>query len=198
MSENNNRKKAVSLFCSSGIGDLGLRANNIDTVIACELLPERMRLFQHNYPKAKCFCGDIWGLKDDIINYYKDNFLDNPFIVIATPPCQGMSSNGMGTILNNMKKSIRPEFDPRNKLIVPAIAVVKALKPDWVIFENVPNMINTVIEDGDGVINIIDYINRELGDEYVGSPRVVDVADYGVPQHRNRLITILTRTTKGK
>jgi len=198
MIEKIKNRKAVSLFCSSGIGDLGLQANNVDTVVACELLPERMRLFLHNHPEAKGFCGDVWELKDDIIKYYKDNFSDNPFVVIATPPCQGMSSNGMGTLLNNLKKGIRPKFDPRNKLIVPAIDIVKALKPDWVIFENVPNMTNTIIEDGDGIINIIDYINRELGEEYLGSPCVVDVADYGVPQHRNRLITILTRTIKGK
>lgn len=193
-----NKRKAVSLFCSSGIGDLGLQANNIDTVAACEILPERMRLFLHNHPEAKGFCGDICNLKEEIIDYYKKEFKEPPFLVIATPPCQGMSSNGMGTILNNLKKGIRPKFDPRNKLIIPAIEIVKALKPDWVIFENVPNMTNTVIEDGDGVINIIDYINRDLGDEYVGQPLVVDVADYGVPQHRNRLITILTRIKKGK
>lgn len=189
--------KAVSLFCSSGIGDLGLKANNIDTVAACELLPERMQLFKHNHPKAKGFCGDIWELKDDIVRYYKSTYKDTPFLVIATPPCQGMSSNGMGTILNNLKKGIRPQFDPRNKLIVPAIEVVKALMPEWVIFENVPNMVNTIIEDGEGCINIIDYINRELGNIYVGKPVVVDVADYGVPQHRNRLIIILTRNHKG-
>ena len=177
---------------------MGLQANNIDTVVACELLPERMRLFLHNHPEAKGFCGDIWELKDDIVNYYKEKYSDNPFIVIATPPCQGMSSNGMGTILNNLKKGIRPELDPRNKLVVPAIDIIKELRPDWVIFENVPNMINTVIEDGDGVISIIEYINRELGDDYVGKPQVIDVADYGVPQHRNRLLTILTRTQEGK
>lgn len=189
---------AVSLFCSSGIGDLGLHANSIDTVVACELLPDRMSLFLHNNPKTKGFCGDIWTLKDDIISFYQNHFNDNPFIVIATPPCQGMSSNGMGTILNNLKKGIRPEFDPRNKLIIPAVQIVKALQPEWVIFENVPNMINTVIEDGEGVINIIDYVNRELGNMYVGRPMVVDVADYGVPQHRNRLITILTKNESGK
>lgn len=197
MAETSCNKKAVSLFCSSGIGDLGLQANNIDTVVACELLPERMRLFEKNHPEAKTFCGDIWTLKNDIVSYYEETYKDSPFILIATPPCQGMSSNGMGTILNNLKKGIRPEFDPRNKLIIPAIEIVKALQPEWVIFENVPNMINTVIEDGDSVINIIDYINRELGSIYVGKPQVVDVANYGVPQHRNRLITILTRNPKG-
>ncbi len=190
--------KAISLFCSSGIGDLGLKANNINTVIACELLPERMKLFLNNYPEAKGFCGDIWGLKDEIVSYYKNTYKENPFILIATPPCQGMSSNGMGTILNNLKRGIRPEFDPRNKLIVPAVEIAKILQPEWIIFENVPNMINTVIEDDNGVINIIDYINRELGNTYVGRPIVVDVADYGVPQHRNRLITILTKNDIGK
>ncbi len=197
MTNKTNKRKAVSLFCSSGIGDLGLQANNIDTVVACELLPERMRLFTQNHPEAQPFCGDIWTLKDKIIDYYNQTYKENPFILIATPPCQGMSSNGMGTILNNLKKGIRPEFDPRNKLIIPAVDVVKALKPYWVIFENVPNMVNTIIEDGNGGINIIDYICRELGDEYVGKPQVVDAADYGVPQHRNRLITILTRCPMG-
>ena len=192
-----NNKKAISLFCSSGIGDLGLKANGVDTVVACELLRERMGLFLNNYPEAKGFCGDIWELKEQIIDYYKSTYKESPFILIATPPCQGMSSNGMGTILNNLKKGIRPQFDPRNKLIIPAVEIVKALKPEWVIFENVPNMINTIIEDGENLINIIEYIKKELFDEYVGKPVVVDVADYGVPQHRNRLITILTRNEKG-
>lgn len=189
---------AISLFCSSGIGDLGLKANNVNTVVACELLPERMKLFLNNHPEAKGFCGDIWKLKDEIISYYQNTYEENPFILIATPPCQGMSSNGMGTILNNLKRGIRPEFDPRNKLIIPAVEIAKTLQPEWIIFENVSNMINTIIEDDNGVINIIDYINRELGDTYVGRPIVVDVADYGVPQHRNRLITVLTKNDKGK
>ena len=195
---NPNNLKAVSLFCSSGIGDLGLQANNISTVVANELLPERMRLFLHNHPEAKGFCGDIRQEKEAIVSYYRSHFQDSPFLLMATPPCQGMSSNGMGTMLRNFKKGIRPEFDPRNELIVPAIEVVKELLPEWVIFENVPNMTNTYIEEGDGIINIIDYMYRELGGVYVGKPCVVDVANYGVPQHRNRLITILTRNEKGK
>lgn len=48
---------AISLFSSSGIGDLGLHANGIDTVIACELLEERMKLFQHNNPKPNAFAA---------------------------------------------------------------------------------------------------------------------------------------------
>lgn len=185
---------AISLFSSSGIGDLGLKANNISTVIGCELLPERMELFHHNHPEATCFCGDIWKLKGQIVEFYKSSFVEPPFVILATPPCQGMSLNGMGTMLRNFRNGVRPKFDERNRLIVPAVGIIKELKPQWVIFENVPNMVNTYIEDGDGLINIIDYIKRELGAWYEGNPMVVDVADYGVPQHRKRLITILRRT----
>lgn len=187
---------AISLFSSSGIGDLGLKANNISTVIGCELLPERMDLFHHNYPEATCFCGDIWNLKSKIIEFYRTSFTEPPFVIMATPPCQGMSSNGMGTMLKNFREGIRPKFDDRNRLIIPAIDIIKELKPYWVIFENVPNMINTLIKDGDGLISIIEYINRELGECYEGNPIAIDVADYGVPQHRKRLITILHRSSR--
>ena len=114
-------RNAISLFCSSGIGDLGLQANNVETVVANELLPERMKLFSTNFPSSKCFCGDIWKIKEDIINYYLSNYKEPPFLILATPPCQGMSSNGMGTMLRNFKKGIRPEFDERNRLIIPAL-----------------------------------------------------------------------------
>lgn len=190
---------AVSLFSSSGIGDLGLKANNIKTVVACELLEERMRLFKHNYPDAKCFQGDIWDNKDEIVDYYNSHFSEAPFLVIATPPCQGMSSNGMGKMLSDYRKGLRPKMDERNRLIIPAVYIIKKLKPQWVIFENVSNMENTLIRDeNDNLVNIIDYIMSELGDLYIGKPYVIDTADYGVPQHRKRLLTILSRTSNGK
>ena len=190
---------AISLFSSSGIGDLGLKANGIKTVVACELLEDRMNLFKNNYPEAQCFNGDIWELKDDIVEYYRSHFSDNPFLIIATPPCQGMSSNGMGKMLSDFRKGLRPKMDPRNRLIIPAIEIIKALQPEWVILENVANMVNTIILDNDDQpVNIIDFLKRELGDIYVGEPNVIDVADYGVPQHRRRLITVLTRSERGK
>ncbi len=185
---------AVSLFSSSGIGDLGVRANGIRTVIGCELLKERMNLFSNNYEDAKCFQGDIWALKEDIIKYYNDAYREPPFLVLATPPCQGMSSNGMGKMLSDYRKGLRPKLDERNRLIIPALEIIKELKPKWIIFENVANMANTLITDERGELtNIIDYINKTIGDDYLGTPIVVDVADYGVPQHRKRLVSIFSR-----
>ena len=192
-------KNAISLFCSSGIGDLGIKQNGIKTIIANELLPERVKLFKTNYPDCKMFPGDIWTLKDKIIEYYKDNFAEVPFLILATPPCQGMSSNGMGKMMSDYRKGLRPKFDERNRLILPTLDVIVALQPKWVIFENVPNMKNTLIYDEQGnMVNIIDYIFTRLGNNYVGSANVVDVADYGVPQHRKRLITILSRIDVAK
>ena len=150
---------AISLFSSSGIGDLGLKANDIKTVIACELLEDRMNLFKNNYPEAECFNGDIWELKESIVDYYRNDYGENPFLIIATPPCQGMSSNGMGKMLNDFRKGLRPKMDPRNRLIIPAVEIIKELQPEWVILENVANMVNTIILDNDDQpINIIDYI----------------------------------------
>ena len=51
---------------------------------------------------------------------------------------------------------------------------------------------------GKNLINIMDYISNELGAEYIGKGEVVQFADYGVPQRRERLITVFTRTTFGK
>lgn len=193
------KKRAVSLFSSSGIGDLGLKENGIETVVACELLKERMQLFANNYPETKCFTGNIWDLKKDIITYYKENFSEPPFLLIATPPCQGMSSNGMGKMLSDYRKGLRPKLDERNRLIIPAIKIIKELNPEWIIIENVANMQNTMILDEENtLINIIEYIYKNLSPTYVGVPQVIDTADYGVPQHRKRLITILTRTEVGK
>ena len=187
-------KNAISLFSSSGIGDLGLNANHIDTVISCELLEERMNLFRNNYPTTKCFQGDICNLKDKIIDYYNKTYCEPPFLILATPPCQGMSSNGMGKMLNDYRRGLRPKMDERNRLIIPALEIIKALRPKWCILENVANMTNTLIyNENNKLVNIIDYIKHTLGNEYFGEPVVIDVADYGVPQHRKRLITVLSR-----
>lgn len=190
---------AISLFSSSGIGDLGLRANGIHTIIANEIVPERARLFQSNYPDAHVFSDDIWKIKDQIVEYYNDHYSDDLFLILATPPCQGMSSNGMGKMLSDYRKGFRPKFDERNRLILPTLDVICALRPLWVIFENVPNMQNTLIyNENNELVNIIEYIFSRLGSEYTGSAEVIDAADYGVPQNRKRLITILSRDPKAK
>lgn len=191
---------AISLFASGGIGDLALKGCGINILVANELLDDRCKLLEYNYPETEIINGDIWEKKEEIIkktkSYLKGKELD---LLYATPPCQGMSKNGRGTILNNIKKGLRPPTDERNKLIIPTIEIAKVLRPRMVLFENVPEMQDTIIETPNGEYKLIlDYIKEELGDEYVGGGEVVEFADYGVPQRRQRLITVFSRTKKAK
>jgi DNA (cytosine-5)-methyltransferase 1 len=100
-----------------------------------------------------------------------------------------MSKNGRGTILNNIRKGLRPELDQRNRLIIPVVEIAKILKPRVILLENVPEMQDTLIETPNGEYKLIlDYIKDELGSSYEGQGEVVEFADYGVPQKRQRLI----------
>ena len=77
--------------------------------------------------------------------------------------------------------------------------IIRALRPQWVILENVPTMGNTVIRtENDEYKKIVEYIFERLSPEYIGRAEVVNCADYGIAQTRVRLITILTRNAKGK
>jgi DNA (cytosine-5)-methyltransferase 1 len=188
-------RKAVSLFASSGIGDLALRAAGLNVIVANEIVEDRARLFQANFPETKMMQGDIWALKNQIIDATKV-LLDGEELdlLIATPPCQGMSKNGQGKLLAEIRAGNRPAMDPRNRLIIPTVEIALALNPRIIIFENVPEMANTFILDESGeLVKIVDYIPRMLGANYMGGAEVVEFADYGVPQRRQRLITIFTR-----
>ena len=191
--------KAVSLFASGGIGDLGLRAAGIETICSNELLPERAALFEKNFPDCSVFSEDIYECVDKIISTSREKLHgEDLFLLLATPPCQGMSSNGLGKLLSEVRKGNRSELDPRNRLILPALKIAKELNPEWILFENVPGMENTVIDYDDKPIRILDVVNAELSPKYSGAAYVVEMADYGVPQRRKRLITVYTRNPIGK
>ncbi|MBQ8164038.1 MAG: DNA cytosine methyltransferase [Clostridia bacterium] len=196
MAEN---KCVLSLFSSAGIGEVGIRASGLNILLSNELLKNRCLLYQENFPETKSICGDIWALRDKICDEWTQLCNNNPFLIYATPPCQGMSFNSVGKRLQEIRAGRKPKDDPRNSLIIPTIDIVKRLKPRWLLLENVEGMQNTIIPVGNGKYkNIIDFISDELSPEYVGGPEVVNCADYGIPQTRVRLITIFTRSESGK
>lgn len=193
------RRSAISLFCSAGIGDLGICANGIHTVVANELLADRCDLFRHNHPDTFLFEGDIWEHAIEIIAETRRQLRGSElFMAYATPPCQGMSTNGQGKLKSEVDAGNRPAEDPRNRLIIPAMDVICALNPRWIILENVPGMQETEIRTDLGQERILDFIARRLGDEYVGRGEVLACADYGIPQLRRRLISVFTRDERGR
>lgn len=186
---------AVSLFSSAGIGDLALRSAGADALVANELLEDRAALFRTNFPECEMLIGDIRELKSAIIaatlRRLKGRELD---VLFATPPCQGMSKNGRGKLLSLARAGCRPQMDVRNQLALDVRDIAVALKPKLLILENVPEMQNTLIEVGGELKSIFDAISEALGQTYAGEARVVEFADYGVPQRRKRLITLFSRS----
>lgn len=195
----NKDKKVLSLFSSAGIGELGIKKLGMEILVSNELLPQRCSLYSENYPEVESICGDIWEKQGEIIEAWNKAYDGSPFLIYATPPCQGMSSNGAGKLLSEIRKGNRKPEDPRNRLIIPTLNIVTELRPMWLLLENVPTMNNTVISDENGeYVNIIDYISQRLGEDYIGKAEVVNCADYGIPQMRKRLITIFSRDPKAK
>lgn len=188
----------VTLFASGGIGDLALRQAGVDVVVANELIHERAEVFKYNFPECEMIVGNIWELQGQIINTVEQKLKGAPLdFLMATPPCQGMSKNGRGKLLSLIRQGVRPELDQRNQLIVPTINIVKALLPKVVVLENVPEMKDTLISVNDNLVNIIEFVKSSLQPlGYVGRAEVVEFADYGVPQRRQRLITIFSREDK--
>ncbi len=189
------RKLAVSLFSGAGIGDIGYRANRFEFISMCELEPERAALAKLNFPSARVFAEDIEKYRDQLVAHTQERLGgEELFLLTCTAPCQGMSKSGQGTLLKNIRAGRRPALDPRNRLILPALDVIRELRPRWAVFENVIEMRNTMIEDGDrGVRLILDILFDRLSPEYDGGAFDVEMADHGIPQRRQRLITVMTR-----
>ena len=173
--------KAGSMFSNVGIGEILLKDCGIDVLVANELEPKRCRFYEHVFKNTKMICGDITDPKiyDSFISECKNNKID---VLIATPPCQGMSTAG------KMKK-----HDERNYLINYAIKAVKELNPKYVLFENVPQQEKTILWYKGKEVYIKDIIEKELSSKYIINVKTVNSADYGVAQNRKRYIFLLTR-----
>lgn len=186
---------AVSLFTGAGIGDVGWRDAGYDFVLMNEIDEPRALLASRNFPDASLVVGDIWEKQDEIVKRAHALLVGRRLdLLTCTAPCQGMSKNGQGTLLRNIRSGQRPRFDPRNRLVLAGLSVIKALQPQWVVFENVSEMAFTLIEDSQGEIRSIpDIIKSELSPlGYRGEAYDIEFADYGIPQRRRRLITIYT------
>jgi DNA (cytosine-5)-methyltransferase 1 len=176
--------KILSLFANVGFGEFYLKENNFNVVVANELLQDRVDFYKTLYPDAEdVICGDICdqNVKSKIIS--KCEAVGPIDIVLATPPCQGMS------LANAAKES----SDPRNTLIVHAMEIFKSIKAKYMLIENVTNMPNTYIHHKQyGQIKIIDYINKVIPEGFKSKTQVVDGKFFNTPQERKRSITLIS------
>lgn len=199
-SEASTSRSAVSLFSSGGIGELGLQAAGFRILLANELVEYRARLYSTNFPETRVLQGDVWSMKDQIIQDSLELLEgEELFLLYATPPCQGMSSNGVGKLGAEIEAGRRGVEDPRNRLIIPTLEIARELQPRFLLLENVPQMLHTVIRnERDEAERILDFVQRRLGADYEGVGEVLASEDFGVPQRRKRLISIFTRDDEAK
>lgn len=173
--------KAISLFSSAGIGELLLKNTRVDVIAANELLQKRADCYKHFYPNSEMYCGDITQekTKEYMISQVKNN---NVKMLIATPPCQGLSTLGKN------KKQIHYEKDRRNYLILSALEVVDKCDFDYILIENVPTFLDMYFPYNDNYLRLEDILNLKYGDEYNIEAKVLNAKDYGICQSRPRAI----------
>lgn len=172
----------LSLFSNVGIAETYLDQVGVNIVVANELLEERAEFYRHVYPKCNMICGDI--MDDSVFRRVRDAAKrKNVKFILATPPCQGMSPAGK-----------KDPNDYRNCLITSVVKMVKTLQPDYVLIENVMQILKTEIVYEGERIKIPEYLEKCLGSKYnFNNSRVTDSKYYGVPQQRKRAIFLLVK-----
>ena len=181
----------ISLFSSAGIGCFGFKQEGFECIATNELIARRIDIQRYN---KKCkyesgyICGDITdqSVKDRLFSeiklWEKNHSLKNVDVIIATPPCQGMS-------VANHKKTNNEII--RNSLVVESIKIVKAIKPKIFIFENVSAFMKTICTDIDGIDKpISDAISHNLGDLYSYTSKIINFKNYGACSSRQRTVVI--------
>lgn len=183
----------ISLFSSAGIGCYGFKQKNFECVATCELLSRRLNIQRVN-DKCKYSTGYIEGdislpenknkIFSEIEFWRKKEKIRDIDVIVATPPCQGMS------VANHKKKN---EI-VRNSLIIQSIDLVRDIYPRFFVFENVRAFLNTLCIDTDGVKNKIgEKINQTLGALYNIKSQVINFKDYGANSSRTRTLVIGVR-----
>lgn len=198
MNVKNKHITAISLFSGGGIGDLALRSCNINVLVASELLLDRSAIYNYNYPETLLITGDLKQNKNIIINETISKLNGKTLdIIFATPPCQGMSKNGKGKLLNSIRSGKKYKYDERNLLSLEIIDIALQLKPHLIVLENVPEMQNTIIElPNKKIVNLLNFMQEQLSSIYKSCYEIIEFADYGIPQRRKRLFTIFSRNEK--
>ncbi len=165
----------ASLFSSSGIAEYYFDNIGINIKTANELIPRRAELFKYFYPKTNMIVGSI---TDEQIfkTVLEDIKRNNAKFLIATPPCQGMSSLG--------KKEY--STDKRNYLIFYVFDIMDNHNFDYILIENVPKYLKLYFPFEGEVLKLEEIVNRKYSDRYNVETFVLNAADYGVPQSRPR------------
>ena len=184
-----NKIKAISVFSSAGIGELLLKNTNVEVVAANELLPKRAECYSHFYPNTDMYCGDITleETQDYMVSAAQKS---GAKMLIATPPCQGLSTLGKN------KKQIHYEKDKRNYLILSALNIIDRCDFDYVLIENVPTFLEMYFPYENDYFKLEEILNKKYSSKYKIEARVLNAKDYCICQSRPRAIIKMYKPDK--
>ncbi|MFP6087456.1 DNA cytosine methyltransferase [Helicobacter pylori] len=181
----------ISLFSGAGVGCYGLLEEGFECVATNEILEKRLNIQRIN---RKCkldesyISGDIKKpeTKEKIlkqIGFYSKKFgNDRVDLVVATPPCQGMS------VANHKKKN---DEIKRNSFVVESVDLIKQIKPRFFILENVPSFYKTgCIDKNDNLLEIGSMIEQNLSGDYMLYDEVINFKNFGANSSRTRTLVI--------
>lgn len=166
ISKKNNKSphKMVSLFAGIGGFELGFQRAGIETVLACEIDPVAQSVLKENLPNTK-IVSDVCELK---------KLPKGTDVLCAGFPCQDISTIGIKTGLAG----------ERSSLVSEVFRLLEDQKVEWVIFENVPNMLH--LKKGETIRTITEELER-LG--YRWAYRIIDSLAF-LPQRRRRVFVV--------
>ena len=161
----------------AGVGGLSYGFSHIDDfhiVVANEIHPDIAEAYSLNHPDVNMINCDINDLTEDVLKSALNG--QKVDIVVGGPPCQSYSTIG------------RRRMDDRANLFLQYKRILTILEPRMFVFENVTGILTM---DHHRLFENVRREFEELG--YELRHQVLDAADYGVPQHRKRVILVGTK-----
>jgi DNA (cytosine-5)-methyltransferase 1 len=173
------RPIGIDLFAGAGGMSLGFEQAGFDIVAAVEIDPIHCATHEYNFPDATTICASVIDLTGDEIRRRANLGTKDIDVVCGGAPCQGFSLMGK-----------RVFDDPRNQLVFHYVRLVKELNPKYCVFENVKGL--TLGKHAQFLEELILALG-DAGYDVLTPYRVLNAADYGVPQDRRRLFLVGTR-----
>lgn len=170
----------IDLFCGCGGLSKGFEMAGFNTVLAIDFWKDAVETFNNNHKNKVAICDDV----SKISNEFLDNLTQKNKItgIVGGPPCQGYSTVG--------KRDIN---DDRNYLYLQYCRIVEKVKPEFFVLENVKGLLT--LNNGKFKEDIVERFTK-LG--YIVDYKILNSADYGVPQNRNRVFFVGIKNKKFK
>lgn len=180
----------VSLFSAAGVGCHGFKMAGFECIATNELIARRLDVqrangkcrFDSGYIVGDATSSEVKEKVYDEVARWKRLGNDRVDVVMATPPCQGIS------VINHKKNAGEIK---RNSLVIESVEIVRHIKPRVFVFENVQAFWKTLcVTKDEEVLPIGTFVQRELGGDYVISARVLNFMNYGSNSSRTRTLVI--------